>query len=363
MVKSQSAMEYLMTYGWAILIIAVVLAVLFQLGVFSSASFTSTSCTAQAGFLCAHPIMNTTGNVLITLGQAGSQTITVTALGCSNSTAEPSFVSLPKDIVLTPDQSNATSAVFQCPIVSQVLGTPFAGYLWVEYTTPDQSTPSYETVATLTAVASTTGIVGAPKPSMSFVSAGVNAYQPLNNALTATVPSGASLYLCGVGSTYGSSQPANFVIDAGNSNAESGHLTSGNECTYTQTYSAGYASLVGIGLKPSNGYTTSYTVSSSLVVSQYVDSSSVAYTVSEPDSFVVLIAACGYTCATSSITLPAGAGCQQQQYQVASSGIASYIATCSAQAAGSYTFRIDTTDGGNPYNAVMLTSAYVFAPT
>ncbi len=34
-VKSQSAMEYLMTYGWAILIIAVVLGALFQLGVFS----------------------------------------------------------------------------------------------------------------------------------------------------------------------------------------------------------------------------------------------------------------------------------------------------------------------------------------
>ncbi len=39
MVKSQSAMEYLMTYGWAILIIAVVLSVLFQLGVFSSGNF------------------------------------------------------------------------------------------------------------------------------------------------------------------------------------------------------------------------------------------------------------------------------------------------------------------------------------
>jgi hypothetical protein len=37
--KLQSAMEYLMTYGWAILIIAVVLGVLFQLGVFNSSSF------------------------------------------------------------------------------------------------------------------------------------------------------------------------------------------------------------------------------------------------------------------------------------------------------------------------------------
>ena len=46
MVKSQSAMEYLMTYGWAILIIAVVLSVLFQLGVFSSGNFQP---HAQAG--------------------------------------------------------------------------------------------------------------------------------------------------------------------------------------------------------------------------------------------------------------------------------------------------------------------------
>ncbi len=37
--KSQSAMEYLMTYGWAILIIAIVLAALFSLGVFNPMTF------------------------------------------------------------------------------------------------------------------------------------------------------------------------------------------------------------------------------------------------------------------------------------------------------------------------------------
>ena len=37
--KAQSAMEYLMTYGWAILIIAVVLGALFELGVFSGTFF------------------------------------------------------------------------------------------------------------------------------------------------------------------------------------------------------------------------------------------------------------------------------------------------------------------------------------
>jgi len=37
--KAQSALEYLMTYGWAILIISVVLAALFQLGVFNPMTF------------------------------------------------------------------------------------------------------------------------------------------------------------------------------------------------------------------------------------------------------------------------------------------------------------------------------------
>ena len=35
--KAQSAMEYLMTYGWAILIIAVVLGALFELGLMEAA--------------------------------------------------------------------------------------------------------------------------------------------------------------------------------------------------------------------------------------------------------------------------------------------------------------------------------------
>ena len=38
--EAQSAMEYLMTYGWAILIIAIALVVLFQFGLFSSTTFT-----------------------------------------------------------------------------------------------------------------------------------------------------------------------------------------------------------------------------------------------------------------------------------------------------------------------------------
>ncbi len=52
--KSQSAMEYLMTYGWAILIIAIVLVALFSLGVFNSANFapkaTAGACRIYRGY-------------------------------------------------------------------------------------------------------------------------------------------------------------------------------------------------------------------------------------------------------------------------------------------------------------------------
>jgi hypothetical protein len=45
-------MEYLMTYGWAILIIAVVLGAMFSLGIFGGAGVLGTTCIADSGFLC-----------------------------------------------------------------------------------------------------------------------------------------------------------------------------------------------------------------------------------------------------------------------------------------------------------------------
>ncbi len=43
--KSQSALEYLMTYGWAILIIVIVAGVLYSMGIFSPSSSLSTTIT------------------------------------------------------------------------------------------------------------------------------------------------------------------------------------------------------------------------------------------------------------------------------------------------------------------------------
>ena len=62
--KLQSAMEYLMTYGWAILIIAVVIGVLYALGIFNGSGFLGSFCTAQTGYFCANPILSTNSPTL-----------------------------------------------------------------------------------------------------------------------------------------------------------------------------------------------------------------------------------------------------------------------------------------------------------
>ena len=65
--KLQSAMEYLMTYGWAILIIAVVMVALFSLGILGGSPL-STTCLPQSGYQCSSVIYHG-GQLQVTVGQ------------------------------------------------------------------------------------------------------------------------------------------------------------------------------------------------------------------------------------------------------------------------------------------------------
>ncbi len=177
--KAQSAMEYLMTYGWAILIIAVVLAALFALGVFSGASLLGTSCVASSGYTCTNPVMNTAGILTINFGQSTGVTLYDLNFACaatSNSTGLPFFNSITYNTVAAsnglPDQYSLINAVAtsgqtfpgvstECysttgaPIGSTgspaPLGTAFSGSLYLAYSTVSGGTPNqYSKFATLT---------------------------------------------------------------------------------------------------------------------------------------------------------------------------------------------------------------------
>ncbi|MBL7147729.1 MAG: hypothetical protein ISS82_02800 [Nanoarchaeota archaeon] len=75
--KSQSAMEYLMTYGWAILIILIAVGALFYLGVFSPS--TPSTCQMSAPFNCQDVKVSETPNELqLAVGATGVDSVTYT---------------------------------------------------------------------------------------------------------------------------------------------------------------------------------------------------------------------------------------------------------------------------------------------
>ena len=67
--KGQSAMEYLMTYGWAILIVIIVAAALYALGVFNPATFAGRTTTGftQLGAPSDWDLVATSGNFRLKL--------------------------------------------------------------------------------------------------------------------------------------------------------------------------------------------------------------------------------------------------------------------------------------------------------
>ncbi|HVA83058.1 MAG TPA: hypothetical protein VNF06_02750, partial [Candidatus Aquilonibacter sp.] len=164
--RLQSAMEYLMTYGWAILIIAVVLGVLFQLGVFNFGRLSTASCLAQSGFICSTPLLNASGNLSITLGEVGTP-LTITGVGCTNNNTQPTS----STSLYTQLQSNQKSKfIVQCPLSANKIGTVFTGYIWITYNQGTQS-GLLAKLAEVTVPVTTTGPIGT-LPSQYFYGVG-----------------------------------------------------------------------------------------------------------------------------------------------------------------------------------------------
>lgn len=154
--RLQSAMEYLMTYGWAILIVAVSLGALYQLGVFgTNSSALAPACLSSAGFLCQSPTLNTSGYLGIKFGEIGTSSITISNIACTTNTTAPSSTN---SVSLTLESGQTAIVAFSCPLTINSIGSPFKGYLWMTYNTPTQS-GLVDRVAVVTSKVSTTGNV------------------------------------------------------------------------------------------------------------------------------------------------------------------------------------------------------------
>jgi hypothetical protein len=187
--KAQSAMEYLMTYGWAILIIAVVLGALFQLGVFNKNSYAPIGCIPQSGFLCSNPVLSTSGVLTVTVGQAIAQQLSnvnvyfVPSGGTLSNAASASIGTLNMGQKATVQLQLPTGSPYPG---SYTLDTPLTGYIYLGFTAYGAS--QTVKIGTLTTkVQSTSTAALAPPPAT--VPTGIVAYVPItikNSQSTAT---------------------------------------------------------------------------------------------------------------------------------------------------------------------------------
>ncbi len=77
-------MEYLMTYGWAILVIVIVLAALLYLGVFNLGSRVPDQCNFKVGLLCTSAKVSVNDGMTLKLQNTLGSTIYVCDVACSN---------------------------------------------------------------------------------------------------------------------------------------------------------------------------------------------------------------------------------------------------------------------------------------
>ena len=153
--RLQSAMEYLMTYGWAILIIAVVMVALFSLGILGGNPL-GTSCLSQSGYICQSPVLHS-GNFIVTVGQAtgtnwlsanifwvnqGSSASSSTLAGalCTGTPSTSNVFNTNGGVICANTNSIAlnnggtTSLTFSSTTATTV-GATAAGQIWAVYTT------------------------------------------------------------------------------------------------------------------------------------------------------------------------------------------------------------------------------------
>ncbi|MCW6160073.1 MAG: hypothetical protein LVQ95_03240 [Candidatus Micrarchaeales archaeon] len=132
--RAQSAIEYLTTYGWAILIIIVVVAALYRLGIFNPTI--STTCIFPAEFGCLSAVLYSSNSTLYINVQQSLQTpITITAYGCNNMRTLTNMV-VPSPITL--GIGGNTTLSMQCyqngSVVSLLPGQTYSGFVLINYT-------------------------------------------------------------------------------------------------------------------------------------------------------------------------------------------------------------------------------------
>ena len=106
--KSQAAMEFLMTYGWAILVVLAAIAALAYFGVLSPEKFLGEQCIVEPGLACTSSKVEPT-KITLVLAQNKGKTITIDSISvgsCSGTFSKPMISGTSETFVIGGSCSN-----------------------------------------------------------------------------------------------------------------------------------------------------------------------------------------------------------------------------------------------------------------
>ena len=124
--KGQAAMEFLMTYGWAILAAVVVIGVLAYFGVFSPGRFLPSACTLNAPFGCEEFAVSVVDGLSIVVRNGAGDPITISDITVSNCGSNISGITIADGSTQLVNFATCTPALVE--------GAKFRGDITVTYT-------------------------------------------------------------------------------------------------------------------------------------------------------------------------------------------------------------------------------------
>jgi len=124
--RGQAAMEFLMTYGWAILAAVIVIGVLASFGVFSPSTYVPNRCILSAPLGCNAGTVNTTA-IQLEIRNGGGEQYSVTGITVSGCTATGIVPALPDTL----GDGELKVYTLDC---AQTAGQKFQGDITVSYT-------------------------------------------------------------------------------------------------------------------------------------------------------------------------------------------------------------------------------------
>ena len=130
--RGQSAMESLMTYAWAAIVLLAVLVVLFYLGAFSPQGATPKSCVFGAGFTCYEYGVDEAGQLYLDLSQATGKQVTVTRIGCGTGVSV-AMTDIP-DVVIGPGRHAWVASGGSVSCAGAAGSLSYKGKIVIEYT-------------------------------------------------------------------------------------------------------------------------------------------------------------------------------------------------------------------------------------